>query len=159
MGSSAHDARDNNDAKPNRPTRPRHRRAAVHTTSGGGFFVASYTPDGDYRWSIAGTDGGIAHAIELGADGQLYLTGQSAEGMQLAGETIAGAGLLVASFTTGGELRWHREYEAEASGRGIAATADGSVYVTGQFSGELPFGDTPVFSDDAQLFLFKLEYN
>jgi hypothetical protein len=72
--------------------------------------LVSYTVDGSVRWSMAST----ARALDMGADGYLYLVGPS----------------FVSKHTAAGALVWSQSLGG-ANPRGVAVGASGTVFVTG----------------------------
>jgi hypothetical protein len=120
-------------------------------------FVASYAPDGSHRWSrsFGGPDGDEARALTVGADGRAVVTGSLRGAVNVLGVALAGAastdGFVAALGDTGG-ARWARRFvpptAAPGGSQGWAVTSapDGSLYVTGLFSGLVQFGTDLVTS-------------
>jgi len=96
---------------------------------GGDVLVAKYNADGTLAWTntLGGTATDIGQGIAIGADGAVYVTGQT---------NIVSAGVddvLVAKYNADDALSWKKTLGGAATDRGygIAIGADGAVYVGG----------------------------
>jgi hypothetical protein len=118
-------------------------------------FVASFTPEGEYRWSqrigsaVMATEG--AHSVAAGVDDTVFASGLSK------GTATAGGGspftcsaseqmMWIAAFTTAGDTRWSTCYGTGAynSARAVAVGRDGNLYITGYYSGTTDLGGGPL---------------
>ncbi|MBI5516833.1 MAG: SBBP repeat-containing protein [Deltaproteobacteria bacterium] len=114
-------------------------------------FVASFAPDGSHRWSrsFGGPDNDEARAIALGMDGRVVVTGSLRGTVNVLGVPLSGSAStdgFVAALGDTGAARWARRFIPSTTAPGgsqgwaLAAAADGSLYVTGLFSGLVQFG-------------------
>jgi uncharacterized delta-60 repeat protein len=119
----------------------------------GDAFVARFAPDGTLDWvrGFGGPQGDSALAVASMPDGSATVAGYFRDAMVLGegepNETeLFGSpedkDVFVARFAPEGELEWAVSAGGEGMDevRGIAALADGSVAVTGQFGGSAIFG-------------------
>ncbi|MBD2088825.1 SBBP repeat-containing protein [Microcoleus sp. FACHB-1515] len=124
-------------------------------------FVAKYKPNGDREWLTKyGTNGAdAASGVALDAAGNIYITG-----VRNARLNINSAGNLdglftegdafVAKFNSSGALQWDEtlgtpdQSQIQDYARGIAVTADGTIYIAGQTDGTLA-GQTSAGDRDA----------
>jgi len=120
------------------------------STSGSGYddiFVASFTSDGDHRWSkvfaAVGEDKGESIAVDN--SGNVFVTGSFFQTVDLGGGVVAGKGgldIFVASFTSSGAHRWSNGFGGTSHDQGtdVAVDRSGNVYVTGHFEDSVQFG-------------------
>ena len=110
--------------------------------------LASYTPDGGFRWAfpLGGpqADGGLGLAVDAAGNG--YVTGHFVGRMDFDPDdfnefelTSAGASdLYLARYTAAGGFVWARQAGSGfARGADVAVSPAGPVYVTGFFSGTI----------------------
>jgi hypothetical protein len=128
----------------------------LHTLGAfGGAFVARYAADGSLSWvaSASGTSWTSATGVGTLPDGSCVVAGALGASVTFgAGEpnetTLQNTGvasLFVARYASDGTLVWARLGAAsnEAGARGLDTLADGSSFVTGEFTGTLSLGPGP----------------
>ena len=113
----------------------------------GDVFVARMDGQGRFVWvaTFGGAEDDIGHGIAVSGDGIVYIVGSfqgQAKFGTLAKEATGATGLFLASVDSAGRLRWVRTAEGgnDSVGRAVVAGEDGSVWVTGDFQGELKLG-------------------
>jgi hypothetical protein len=105
-------------------------------------FVASYDPNGNFRWPgllTAGTLETIGNAVAIDPD--VYLAGDFSGTMTTPKGNLASSGkdAFVASYTSAGTCRWATRLGGSAADSVKAVAADASgVWVAGSFEGQLP---------------------
>jgi hypothetical protein len=119
-------------------------------TSAGGddVFVAAYDEDGELVFAVPfGGDGDQrAHALALGFSGGLTVVGELAGSMQVAGDTLASAGLRDAFVLRlddeDASPSWTARYGDADDQRATAVTVDrqGNVVLAGELEGSIAFG-------------------
>ncbi len=103
-----------------------------------GAFVASFAPDGRFRWfRQLGTDGRV-DAIAADLEGNIYLAGVCQAAIDLGGGPMAGpasdtSGTFLGSLTTTGTHRWSRRFDGVSFSD---LTVAGSSLMAGGFNGE-----------------------
>ena len=110
-------------------------------------FLASFTSDGDYRWSASygGTHPDEVYGVAADGDGNVYLAGMFRATVDFGGgaETSAGQGdIFVASYSTTGTHRWSHRFGGADNDRGyaVAVFGDDTIYLTGFTNGAVDFG-------------------
>jgi Domain of unknown function (DUF5122) beta-propeller len=126
--------------------------AGVTSVSGAGqtdALLVRFTPDGDVVWaqSWGGPFRDAASGLAVGPDGTIYIAGDT--------NSFSGEDAFLVKFSPDGTVLWDRTWRAIApSGSGfsfafgVAASPDGSVYITG-LAGGMP--------RDASVFLVKFD--
>jgi len=109
-------------------------------------FVASYGPDGSWRWDRTfGSTSDHGHGVAVDGAGNAVVTGRFAGTVDLGGGArtgVGGADVFIASYGPDGEWRWDRTL-GSASGDGawgVAVDGAGNAVVTGQFEGTMDLG-------------------
>ena len=91
--------------------------------------IAKYSAAGALAWkkTLGGTSYDYGQGIAVGADGAVYVTGQTNS------SSAGGYDLLVAKYSATGTLAWKKTLGGTSTdiGQSIAVGADGAVYVTG----------------------------
>ncbi len=117
------------------------------------FLLESYTLDGQERWQHRFPS---AAAVDLATDGasNVFVAGNITEQAALGGAVLVSAGGkdgAFASYTSEGAHRWSSAFgdagegaSAADSGRAIAVSSLGNVFVSGQFSGSIDVGGGPL---------------
>lgn len=136
-------------------------------------FVAKYNPDGTLAWAkkAGGISGNYGNGIVALPDGSAVVTGSfngtTTFGAGESGETtltsVFAKDIFVAKYNPDGTLAWAKGAGGSGTeqGRDIAALADGSVLVTGEFGGSATFGadeageTTLTSADDEDIFIAK----
>jgi hypothetical protein len=129
-------------------------------TSNGGYdiFIVRYRAKGGLisAFSLGGPGSDSGARAALDPQGNVYLTGQfhytvdvdpGGDVVQLTAQNAVGAGdALLAKYTAEGDLLWARGFGGDVSsandsntGRGVAASINGSVAATGEFFGQVDF--------------------
>jgi hypothetical protein len=128
--------------------------------------LAKYDPDGNHLWSkrFGNAFNDVAGGLAVDPAGNVVFTGSFDESITIGEAEYESKGqsdVVVAKFTTGGDLAWAKTYGADREdvGFGIAADAAGFITVTGWFTGKVDFGkgelESPNLNKD--VFVFKLD--
>jgi hypothetical protein len=128
--------------------------------------LAKYDPDGNHLWSkrFGNTFNDVAGGLAVDPAGNVTFTGSFDESITF-GETeylAKGASdIVVARFTSGGDLIWARTWGADREdvGFGIAADGAGNLVVTGWFTNTIDFGKGELKSSNLNkdVFVLKLD--
>jgi len=128
-------------------------RTEIASAGGLDVFLAAYDADGELRWVVsaggAGEDSG--YGVSCMQDGSCVITGEftlsAVFGANGDNQTTldtggSGTGMFAAAYGPDGSLKWAKSASSteQAAGKGVALTDDGSVIVTGTFSGSAVFG-------------------
>jgi hypothetical protein len=131
--------------------------------TGSDAYVLCFTSSGAHRWSrrFNNRDGdSCGNAVAMDADGNVYLTGDFEQSIDLGGGPLHSAGKLdifVASFTPAGSHRWSRRYGGSDYDGGTAVAVGALVNVAGYFRETVDFeGETVESAGDADIFLLQL---
>ncbi len=107
--------------------------------------VARYRSDGTFQWvyAIGGTGADVPVDMKL-SGGALYVTGYATSGAVCNGKVVPNAGdrdILLMRLTTAGTCVWAIGIGSSGGdeGHGVAIANDGSIIVTGSFSGSVDF--------------------
>lgn len=113
--------------------------------------VAKFSPDGTLQWAqqLGTVNDDRAFSLTTDDQGAVYLTGATTGNLDGSSTATGGvfalnpaADSFITKMDADGTLRWTRQLEGTRVGNGIAAGADGSLYVVGEMNG--PFnGMTP----------------
>jgi hypothetical protein len=100
---------------------------------------------------IGGTKDDFGSNVAVDSGGNVYLTGNFEQTVDLGGGSITSRGLwdtFVTSFTAAGAHRWQRVLGGteDDTGRGVAVDGSGNIYLTGGFSGTADLGGGDVTS-------------
>lgn len=102
-------------------------------------FLRSYDADGVERWTqqFGTTSFDVAESVAVDSDGSVYVAGNTRG--NLAGANAGNSDAFVRSYDTDGGLRWSRQFGtgSDELTTGVAAAADGNVYVAGYGAGAL----------------------
>jgi hypothetical protein len=111
-------------------------------------FVAKFTGNGAPLWSKRFGDASGQHATAIATDssGSLLVTGYFTGSIDFGGGTLTSAGnddVFVTKLDADGKAFWSKRFgdAGKQYGRSIATGTDGTVYVTGYYSGSIDFGD------------------
>lgn len=136
------------------------------TNNSGAVFAASYTSNGDYRWSrrSSGPGEAVAYGIAVDGKGNSTIVGVFNNTVGFGGEVLTSAGgyndVFIASFAAGGAHRWSRGF-GDASPQiafAVAADAAGSIVVAGNFRGRINFGSgTMTSAGGTDIFVVKFD--
>jgi hypothetical protein len=106
-------------------------------------YVARYTADGHYLWSVSlgGTDTDYLHGIATDSNGDVYVTGSFAGPVNFGGGTraIPQGAFLVKLAATSGVYKWDISLPSTDS-YAVALLSSDTVVVSGTFSGTVDFG-------------------
>jgi hypothetical protein len=136
----------------------------LHTSGGGSdIIVAKYAgPDGAHLWSRRfggmGNDLGISVAVDL--SGNVLVAGQFNGMVDFGGGPLTSVGIdiFVAKYAgLDGAHLWSRRFANTAADAAYSVAVDpsGDVLVTGQFQGTVDFGEGPLTSAGADIFVAK----
>ncbi len=130
-------------------------------------FIAKIDKDGNWLWAqrAGGVRNDEAFAVDIDQEGNVYITGWFWETIQfgdieLVGER--GRDIYVAKLNSEGEWVWARQVHGPGYGQskanGITTDNEGDIYITGEHSGAISFGDIKLdpirYSDN--IFVAKL---
>jgi hypothetical protein len=121
-------------------------------------FLAKYNNNGDFLWALGGGNSGSDGTYSVAVDGadNVYLTGyfqNIIDGDFTAGvNNLNSAGnrdILIAKYSPNGSFLWARNIGGADEDRcfGVVALNDGSVIVTGYFTGTADFDPGPAFNN------------
>ena len=119
-------------------------------------YIAKFDGAGVHQWSKAFGDSGIeiGEGVATDPSGNVYLTGEFGQTINLGGSTLVSAGsddIYLAKFNTAGVHQWSKgfgDFNVQ-SGRDVAATSSG-VYLLGDFRGSVNFGGGNLTSSGGQ---------
>lgn len=106
--------------------------------------VAKFSPDGTLQWAkqMGTVNDDRAFSLTTGADGAVYLTGATTGNMDGSSTATGGvfalnpaADTFITKIDEDGNTLWTRQLEGTRVGNGIAAGADGAIYVVGEMNG------------------------
>ncbi len=127
--------------------------------SGPALFLAKYNPAGDILWAVQSGGSGSAqgNGLCVGPDGNVFVTGIFAGANTLSTNNLAltspgsSNAVFVACFDGYGRAVWAKRGvgNVKSQGRAIAAAPDGTIYVTGDFSGTVNFDGVEVAENAA----------
>lgn len=110
-------------------------------------FLVKYSPQGVAEWAQSLASPGIDYLTDVCVDagGNAYVTGAFSNQARIGAATLASAGMkdvLVASYTTQGQLRWVQQAGGHQEERGLslALTPQGGLRVTGMAGYNAAFG-------------------
>lgn len=135
-------------------------------------FVMKYDTSGNFQWvkQVGGYNDDRANGVTIGADNMLYVTGEFRAEVHFDGDTLnnnggpAGRDIFVAKMDGNGNWKWASKAgsnEGGEAGRGITATNNHCIFVTGQAQGQhVWFGDSIFFdtgADSIQMFVAGID--
>jgi hypothetical protein len=127
--------------------------------SGAALFLAKYSPSGDALWAVqsAGSGNAQGNGLCVGPNGSVLVAGVfmgtntlSTNSLSLTNQGSSNL-VFVACFDANGRAAWAKKGTggARSQGRAIAAGFDGTIYVTGDFSGTVNFDGIEVVENAA----------
>lgn len=132
-------------------------------TSAFSTFLMRVNALGNIQWAkwAGGKSSSRVHGVSTGPDGEVYITGEFAQGVTFGGyeyksKSGNNSSVFVAKYLSNGELKWFEQIfgtrgggqNSTQVGKAIFATPDSRfVYVTGWFRGRSTFGDTQIASN------------
>ncbi|MDM8520713.1 SBBP repeat-containing protein [Anaerolineales bacterium HSG6] len=129
-------------------------------------FLASYTVNGDYRWSkrFGGVGDDYGGNIAIADDGNLYMTGYFQNTIDFGGGDLISAGgydIFLASYTIDGTHRWSKRFGGTGHDEGTSVDGNDKLYMTGAFENTADFGGGNLTSaGESDIFLASYEvYN
>ena len=139
--------------------------APISSAGGADVLLAKFDPAGHELWSRRFGDAAdqFGASVAVDADGSIIVTGSFAGAVDFGSGPLVSAGardLFVAKFDPAGHEAWSRRFgdAADQSAYGVAVDAEGSIVLTGSFSGLLDFGTGPLSAVSApSAFLAKLD--
>jgi hypothetical protein len=136
-------------------------------TSAGGIdaFVAKIDASGTYVWATraGGTSGDGGYAVSTLSDGSVIVTGNFVGTATFGSTTLTSAGsydVFVAKIDASGAYVWATQAGDSTfdGGYAVSTLSDGSVIVTGEFSGTAAFGSTTLTSAGSDdVFVAKID--
>jgi hypothetical protein len=126
---------------------------ALSSAGGSDIFIAALDGSGAHRWSkrFGDADSQVARGVAVDGLGNVWMTGAISGSVDFGNGTQTGAGakdVFLASFDSIGNPLWSRTFGdlKQQVGMSLAAGADGTVLMTGEFSGSVDFGTGPLTS-------------
>ncbi|MRG91605.1 SBBP repeat-containing protein [Polyangium spumosum] len=112
-------------------------------------FLVKFAPDGTHVWSQKFGDSNIQYSRSLVVDalGNVVISGYFQQQVDFGGGVLTATGnafdVFVAKFNGLGQHQWSRRYgnEADQSAKGLAVDGMGNVYLAGEASGSIDFGN------------------
>ncbi|GEM_PF-823456 len=137
-------------------------------TSRGGqdLLIAKLDSNGNLVWvkQAGGVGDDLGYGIALDAAGNVYVTGATAAAAQFESVVLpgsnAGPTLFLAKYDSAGKFLWVRSAPStgESQGYGVAVSATGKVFVTGEFKASVQFGSQKLDSrGGADIFLAQYD--
>ncbi len=125
-------------------------------TSSGNYdiFVASYDPEGNFRWakSAGGSGQDEGYAVAVDPAGDVYMTGIAVGNVSFGGTSFAAgtkAGFL-AKYGADGSFKWVKGSAGNSTAESISINGAGDVFICGTFSGNLTLGTQSASSAGAE---------
>jgi hypothetical protein len=144
----------------------------LDSSGNGDIFISKLAPDGSFIWAgqFKGNYGKVARAIEVDANGNIYITGEF-EGTvdfdpNVTVENMTSNGwydIFIVKLDSDGSLIWNKQFGGSSADRGYAIDIDatGNVYTTGTYLGLVDFdpntGTYMLPSEDQDVFVSKLD--
>ena len=127
-------------------------------------FIAKLNRDGSYAWAVqaGGADGDEGWDITSLNDGSSIATGEFRGQASFGSTTLTSAGdddIFIAKLNPDGSFAWAKRAGGTGvdEGDGITSLSDGSSIVTGEFEGQISFGNTILTSaGDSEAYIAKL---
>jgi hypothetical protein len=130
-------------------------------------FLVKYSSTGGHVWSkrFGGTSSDVPLGIAVAAGGNIAMTGYFQGTANFGGQNLTSAGvndIFAASYDSTGRELWSKAWGNTADDRGTSVAIDGqgSVIVTGSFTGDVDFGGGRIpNSGGSDIFLVKYSSN
>ncbi|HEX9148549.1 MAG TPA: hypothetical protein VF958_05230, partial [Thermoanaerobaculia bacterium] len=130
-------------------------------------FLVKYSSTGGHVWSkrFGGTSSDVPLGIAVADGGNIAMTGYFQGTANFGGQNLTSAGvndIFAASYDSTGRELWSKAWGNSADDRGtsIAIDGQGSVIVTGSFTGDVDFGGGRILnSGGSDIFLVKYSSN
>jgi hypothetical protein len=129
-------------------------------------FLASYTVDGQHRWSKAfgGTSTDYGYGVAVDSASNVYLTGYFYNTINFGGSALTSKGscdVYLASFTSAGSHRWSKSFGGTSSdyGYSLATDSGGNLYLTGNFHTSIDFGGAPIAANGTSSDIFLASFS
>jgi hypothetical protein len=112
--------------------------------------------------TFGGAGAEAANAVAVDPSGNVVITGYISEPVDFGGGALTSDGqgqVFVAKFDPTGKYMWSQTYGGVmlATGTAVAVFEEGSVFVTGSFSGNINFGDATLTTmGQTDIFIAKL---
>jgi hypothetical protein len=126
-------------------------------------FILKLNPSGEVMWAknYQGPSSDVGSGIAVDADGNVLVTGRFVEALDFDGHKLVSKGhsdLFVLKLSPMGKVLWAKDSKGDGAimGSGIAVDAVGNVLITGNFDGEVTFGQYKFKSVFIDLFALKL---
>lgn len=109
-------------------------------------FIAQFSTDGAYQWSIAfNVGGGSLIAVAVDTADNVYITGQFDGTVNFGGSALTSAGsydIFLAKYNSAGVHQWSKKFGATMQDTGLAVVIDNAnnVIIGGKFQGSVDFG-------------------
>ena len=114
-------------------------------------FVVKLDNDGHALWgkALGGASDDFPGAVAVDSAGNVFVTGSFAQSATIGSETLISAGsddVHVSKLSTDGQVQWSRRAGGSSfdSAFGIGVDSEGNAYFTGNFSGTMGFGGSPL---------------
>jgi hypothetical protein len=129
-------------------------------------YIAKYSPEGDvvFAFSEGGSSYEDAGALAVGPTGDFFISGIFYGETIINGETITTenpTGLFIAKYSSSNEFQWLQQVDGSnlIPTVFLAATTDGSVYISGGFQGDVSFGSVSLSTDEFDADIYITKYN
>jgi len=133
-------------------------------TGSSDILIVKYDPNGNVLWakSAGGQSDDISRSITTDASGNIYITGYFCSSALVFGNitlVTGGRAIFIAKFDTNGNVLWAKSAGGSYDcGNSIATDISGNVYITGDFTDQITFGNITLNdSGDGDIFIAKYD--
>ena len=131
-------------------------------------FIAKYNAEGQVQWAKSGNGAGLkgVEAVAIDKENNIFITGYFEKNLQIADTSLSASGttdLLLAKFSSDGQLRWiiHQGKKGDTRGTALGLTTGGDVIVAGYFNDTTQIADTLLTANtlDQDAFIARFDKN
>ncbi|WP_114783185.1 SBBP repeat-containing protein [Botryobacter ruber] len=129
-------------------------------------FIAKYDASGNVVWAkqAGGTGSDIANSIAVDGSGNTYITGRYSGTAVFGGITHTSNGnydIFIVKYNTAGDFQWAQSAGGTGfeNSYGVDVDGSGNAYLTGNFTGTAPFGNTVLSSTSGGTDIFIAKYD
>ena len=116
-------------------------------------FVASFAPNGDFRWAhgFGAAEGDTPFEIAVDSADNVYVAGSHHQDLTIGSETLLSKGsqdIYVVSYAADGTQLWAKNWGGEygETPRSLSVNAQGDIFITGSYNGAITADDITVES-------------